>query len=106
MKPIALQKRMQKMEERALLKKAQLGILPEPESNSCDSLVDALATIEHEQWMEWAKALLETEPGISKERTDRWKRFFCRYEDLPEEVKELDRKWAKRVLKVIQQRLA
>ena len=60
--------------------------------------IERLAEAEHEQWMRWAKALLEFEPGISPARRERWQRLFVPYGDRPEELKELDRAEARRAL--------
>lgn len=63
-------------------------------------LLERLAELEHEQWMAWAKRIMETEP-ISEERRQRWQRYMVPYAELPEEVKEQDREWARKVLEVI-----
>ena len=54
--------------------------------------IERLAEAEHEQWMRWAKALLEREPGISQARRERWSKLFVPYAELSEESKEQDRK--------------
>lgn len=63
--------------------------------------LERLAALEHRQWMEWAKALLKAEPGISKDRKERWKKLFVPYDDLSEESKEQDRVYARRALEII-----
>ena len=63
-------------------------------------LVERLAALEHEQWMEWAKAVQDSEP-ISKRRRQRWAQFMVPYEQLPEDVKEHDRVWARKVLGIL-----
>jgi len=60
-------------------------------------LREKLAELEHKQWMHWAKNILDTE-NISKERKRRWKKYFCDYKDLPEDIKDQDRIWADKVL--------
>lgn len=62
-------------------------------------LIERLADIEHRQWMQWAKTLLETEPGLSEKRRKRWTELMRPYEELPEEWKESDREWARHVLR-------
>lgn len=65
-------------------------------------LLEKIASIEHQQWISWSKALALTEENLSKERRDRWRRLWrTRYPDLPEEMKEQDRVWARKVLEVI-----
>lgn len=50
--------------------------------------------------MDWAKSIIKTE-NISKERVKRWKTLFIEYKNLSEEMKNLDREWAKKVLKIL-----
>jgi hypothetical protein len=63
-------------------------------------LVEALAEAEHDQWMSWARTLMETEP-ISEARRQRWERYLVPYGELPEEVKEHDRLWARSTLRLL-----
>lgn len=65
-----------------------------------DDLVERLAALEHEQWMEWAQAIQREEP-ISLERARRWQGHYVPYADLPEQVKEQDRVYARKVVAVI-----
>ncbi len=60
--------------------------------------VERLAEAEHEQWVRWARDLLEREPGISQARRERWSKLFVPYAELSEESKEQDRKEACRAL--------
>jgi len=64
------------------------------------ALIEKLAAVEHEQWKEWATDLMEKEPGISEKRTERWRTYMGGYESLPNEVKELDREYARKVLDI------
>ena len=64
-------------------------------------LIEALANLEHEQWMAWAQTLMDKEPGLSKERVARWKKYMVPYADLDDDVKEFDRVWARKVLSII-----
>ena len=71
---------------------------------SCDSeakTVERVAEIEHAQWMAWSK---EVAPEVSPERRARWARYWIPYEDLPEEVKELDRQWARQAIAAARRR--
>lgn len=78
------------------------------------SVLEKLAEIEHEQWMSWAKSILPELENLTKNhisicacptcnRIKRWKSFFVSYNELPEKVKEEDRKWARMVLKAIKE---
>lgn len=66
-------------------------------------LVERLAELEHEQWTCWSKAiapfLANTKENM--ERLQRWSEYWVPYSKLPEEVKDLDRRWAKKTLKIL-----
>ena len=80
-------------------------------------LIEKLAELEHDQWMSWSKALWQeyhnmyrdldealdqhTVLRIIKERKKRWQKNWIPYNELSEEMKEHDRHWARKVLKVI-----
>ena len=66
--------------------------------NSYEELVEEIARYEHLQWVEWSKAIAEVE-NISPERLARWKKLWVSYSRLPDDQKEADRKYARRVLK-------
>lgn len=61
-------------------------------------LLEKLSAIEHDQWMAWSKSVA---PEVSKERQDRWKKLWIPYNELSEEMKEEDRKFAKKVLDTV-----
>ena len=64
----------------------------------CDSerkALERVAEVEHEQWMAWSKNVA---PEVSPERQARWAKYWVPYRDLPEEVKELDREWARKAI--------
>jgi hypothetical protein len=58
-------------------------------------LLERLAELEHEQWVAWSRAVADE---VSAERRRRWQECWVPYAELPEEVKELDREWARKVL--------
>ena len=62
-------------------------------------LLEQLADLEHQQWIEWAGTIMKQEP-ISEERRNRWLKLFGSYKDLSENVKEQDRKWARKIIKI------
>jgi hypothetical protein len=64
------------------------------------ALVERLAALEHDQWVEWSKKIAASET-LSPERLARWTHLWCPYADLPEEVKEYDRVLARKVLGII-----
>lgn len=65
-----------------------------------EKLREALAELEHEQWMSWAESLIQNE-DLSAERLHRWSGFFKPYDELPEDAKESDRKWADKVIAAV-----
>ncbi len=68
--------------------------------NMKKKIIEELAELEHEQWEEWSKDISKKE-DISKERLDRWKKYWVDYNKLKEDVKDDDREWAEKVLKII-----
>jgi len=63
-----------------------------------DNVLERLAELEHEQWMAWSQSVAGE---VSAERRQRWQACWVPYQDLPEEVKELDRLWARKVLEAL-----
>ena len=61
-------------------------------------LLERLAELEHEQWVSWSKGVAHE---VSPERRRRWQEYWVPYDALPEEVKEEDRVWARKVLGVL-----
>ena len=71
---------------------------------SCDrerDAVERVAEVEHAQWVTWSK---EVAHEVSPERRARWARYWVPYKDLPEEVKELDRVWARKAIAAARRR--
>ena len=64
------------------------------------SILERVAALEHEQWMAWSKNVAETET-ISGDRLERWTRLWIPYEELSEEMRERDRVWARKAIKII-----
>lgn len=62
-------------------------------------LLEELAKIEHNQWIEWSKAI---QSEISEDRRNRWKKYWVDYEDLSEDVKEQDRVYARKVIDAVE----
>jgi len=57
---------------------------------------EKLAALEHEQWAHWTKHMLD---NLTPENIERWrKQIDTPYEELSEEEKESDRKWARKVM--------
>ena len=72
-----------------------------PTINSHEELTEALAEIEHDQWIRWSQSVSKE---VSDERRGRWQAFWVPYGDLTEEVKEHDRRWARKIVALLRQR--
>lgn len=62
------------------------------------ALRETLAMLEHQQWAYWARAVMSE---VSLERQERWKKYLVPYQELSEDVKDFDRKWADKVLTTV-----
>jgi hypothetical protein len=69
--------------------------------NPSDDLVEALAKIEHEQWMHWSRAVAA---DIADATRVKWQRSWVDYTELRDDLKETDRLWARKVLTLLRQR--
>ena len=65
-------------------------------------IIEKLAELEHTQWIEWAKNISSKEK-LSPERLARWKKLYIPYAELSEEMKEEDRKWARKSLAIFKE---
>ena len=65
------------------------------------NLIEKLAELEHEQWSHWTKHFLS---NINPENKKRWKKqMTIKYHQLSEKEKESDRKWARKVLEILEE---
>jgi hypothetical protein len=62
--------------------------------------IEKIAEKVHELWMGWAKEMIKSEPNLTKERIERWNKCFVSYSELSEEMKDLDRRFAKEIIEV------
>jgi len=70
--------------------------------DSSDLLLEKISTEIHRMWITWAKEIVIKEKNISKERIKRWeKECFLPYQELSEEMKNLDRKFAGKIIKIV-----
>jgi hypothetical protein len=65
-------------------------------------LRERLASIEHDQWMAWSRALAADE-HLSDQRLARWRRHWVPYEEMSEQARDVDRRWADRVLDILEE---
>jgi hypothetical protein len=70
-------------------------------NNPIDDLIEALAELEHEQWMHWSQAAASEVPALTKAK---WQRSWMAYADLNDELKEADRVWARKVVYLLRER--
>ncbi len=65
-------------------------------------MIEEISKYVHEEmWVKWAQTILETEPNISIERRERWEECFIPYEELSEEMKDLDRQFARKIYEIV-----
>jgi hypothetical protein len=69
--------------------------------NPTDDLIEALAEIEHEQWMHWSQAVA---PQVLTCIAENWQKSWVDYAELTEELKEADRVWARKVVALLRER--
>ncbi len=62
------------------------------------ALLEDLAALEHEQWAKWTDKVQFYVPPVHYYR---WQKYRIPYIELPDDVKELDREWARKVLDVL-----
>jgi hypothetical protein len=92
----------------------QLTNLPNVEKNLVDDewyyyrtdgekaiLLEELADLEHQQWMHWSQYIAENY-DIPDELREKWQENWEPYSKLSEEMKEKDRKWARKALKIME----
>lgn len=71
---------------------------PSPDTEWETKELEILASIEHDQWIEWSKSLVKNETSISGNRRERWAKLWVPYTELSEESKEQYRTYARIVL--------
>lgn len=77
-----------------------LGLILHESTKDEKKQLEELADLEHEQWIKWSKDISRTE-DISEDRKKRWQQYWIPYKDLPDNIKEEDRKYARKVMKII-----
>lgn len=66
-----------------------------------EELIEALARIEHEQWMHWSQAVAADVTAATRVK---WQRSWVDYAELTVDLKEADRVWARKVVALLRQR--
>lgn len=61
-----------------------------------DARVEAVAEAIHDEWTAWSRAVAAE---VHPERKDRWQGYWRPYSELPDDIKERDRVWARKALK-------
>ncbi len=72
-----------------------------PATSNMDGLLEALAEIEHQQWLHWSQAVAREVPASTRQK---WQESWGPYASLSEESKESDRKWAFKVLALLREK--
>ena len=68
-------------------------------------LFEKLADLEHQQWIKWSRELAQKEK-LSPERVERWAtQCWIPYSELSEGMKEFDREWARKIVKLISEEI-
>lgn len=62
-----------------------------------ESLLEHLASLEHEQWVEWANYCIQRKL-VDQETVDKWEPLMVSYEALSEADKEKDRLYARKII--------
>jgi hypothetical protein len=70
--------------------------------NPTDHLIEALAVLEHEQWLYWSQAVAAEVPAETRQK---WEQSWVDYNDLSEELKEADRVWARKVASLLREQI-
>jgi hypothetical protein len=59
------------------------------------TIAEEIAEMIHVEWVCWSTAVSDE---VSSERRNRWRLYWGRYSELPEQVKEQDRVWARKMM--------
>jgi hypothetical protein len=65
-------------------------------------LIEKLAAFEHKRWIEWSVALTQINE-LSRHTLERWKKLWIPYDQLEEDHKEKNRRWAYVILDVLKE---
>lgn len=74
--------------------------MSERQDNPDQKLIEALAAIEHEQWVHWSRATAADVPVAMQQK---WRRSWVKYAELPDDLKEADRIWARKVASLLRE---
>ena len=66
-----------------------------------DNLLEDLAKREHQQWKKWAQHAIQ-QGSVPEHIKSRWSKYFVPYSDLSEDIKELDREYARQILVIFE----
>jgi len=72
--------------------------MKKPPLKTTNELIEALAEIEHAQWMHWSQAVAA---NVAAATRDKWQRSWIDYAELTDELKEADRVWARKVVSLL-----
>jgi len=58
--------------------------------------IERLASLIHDEWISWSKTLA-SKGEVTSEKEKAWEKYWVPYDQLNEEVKDMDREWAYKV---------
>lgn len=85
------------------LEEKRLQALREALKTRMNTKVERLAELEHKQWTAWAQEISKKE-SIKPARRARWRKLFVPYAKLPPKAKNQDRKWAQKVIDIMEKK--
>ncbi len=58
--------------------------------------IERLASLIHDKWISWSRTLV-LNGEVAQNKVRAWEKYWVPYEELSEEVKDMDREWAHKV---------
>jgi len=68
-------------------------------------IIEELADLEHRQWMHWSQYVAR-EHDIPEKLEEKWNENWKPYSELSEEMKDKDRKWARKALEIVKKEVS
>lgn len=95
----------------ALARKDALNSFKATEVMGNTEFLEELAALEHEQWEHWSRTVWsrlnesksDYDGAVALDLERRWKPNWKPYAELPDDVKEHDRKWARKIITLVNQ---
>jgi len=65
-----------------------------------ENIIERVASVVHDEWIDWSN-IINMEEDISPGRVDCWRKYWIPYDKLPEEIKEIDRIYARKAVDAV-----